>query len=40
LFFKRKNMAKSSRFFLATMIGAVAGVIGGLLFAPQSGKLT
>ncbi|MFA5750261.1 MAG: YtxH domain-containing protein [Candidatus Shapirobacteria bacterium] len=33
-------MAKSSRFFLATMIGAVAGVIGGLLFAPQSGKKT
>lgn len=33
-------MAKSSKFFLATMIGAVAGAIGGLLFAPQSGKKT
>jgi len=33
-------MAKSSKFFLATMIGAVAGAIGGLLLAPQSGKET
>jgi len=33
-------MAKSSKFFLATMIGAVAGAVGGLLLAPQSGKKT
>jgi gas vesicle protein len=33
-------MAKKSNFFLATMIGAVAGVVGGLLLAPQSGKKT
>ena len=33
-------MAKSSKFFLATMVGAVAGAIGGLLLAPQSGKKT
>ena len=33
-------MAKSGKFFIATMIGAVAGAIGGLLLAPQSGKKT
>lgn len=33
-------MAKKGSFFLATMIGAVAGAIGGLLLAPQSGKKT
>lgn len=33
-------MAKSNKFFLATVIGAVVGAIGGLLFAPQSGKKT
>lgn len=33
-------MAKGSKFFLATMVGAVAGAIGGLLLAPQSGKKT
>jgi gas vesicle protein len=32
-------MAKSGR-FLATLVGAAAGVVGGLLFAPQSGKKT
>jgi len=31
---------KSNKFFLATMVGAVAGAIGGLLLAPQSGKRT
>jgi gas vesicle protein len=33
-------MAKSGKFFIATMVGAVAGAIGGLLLAPQSGKKT
>ena len=33
-------MAKSGKFFLAGLIGAVAGAVGGLLFAPQSGKET
>lgn len=33
-------MAKGNKFFLATMIGAVAGAVGGLLLAPQSGKET
>lgn len=33
-------MAKKSNFFLATMIGAVAGAVGGLLLAPKSGKET
>lgn len=33
-------MAKSNKFFLATIIGAVAGAIGGILLAPQSGKKT
>ena len=32
-------MAKSGK-FLATLMGATIGVIGGLLFAPQSGKKT
>ena len=31
---------KKSKFFLATAIGAVVGAVGGLLFAPQSGKET
>lgn len=35
-----KIMAKGNKFFLATMIGAVAGAIGGLLLAPQSGEKT
>ena len=33
-------MAKTGKFFLATMFGAVAGVVGGLLLAPKSGKET
>lgn len=34
-------MAKSAgKFFLAGVLGAVAGAIGGLLFAPQSGEET
>lgn len=34
-------MAKSTgKFFLAGMLGAVAGAIGGLLMAPKSGKET
>jgi len=33
-------MAKTGKFFLATMFGAVAGAVGGLLLAPQSGKET
>ena len=33
-------MGKSNKFFLATLIGAAAGVVGGLLLAPQSGKKT
>jgi gas vesicle protein len=32
-------MSKSGK-FLATLVGATAGVIGGLLFAPQSGRKT
>jgi gas vesicle protein len=33
-------MAKSGSFFKATVFGAIAGVVGGLLLAPQSGKKT
>ncbi|MFA4827057.1 MAG: YtxH domain-containing protein [Candidatus Shapirobacteria bacterium] len=34
-------MSKSTgKFFLASILGAVAGAIGGLLFAPQSGEET
>lgn len=33
-------MAKKGKFFLATIFGAVAGAVGGLLLAPQSGKET
>jgi len=33
-------MAKTGKFFLATMFGAVAGAVGGLLLAPKSGKET
>jgi len=33
-------MSKTGKFFLAGMLGAVAGAVGGLLFAPQSGKKT
>jgi gas vesicle protein len=33
-------MGKSNKFFLATMLGAVAGAIGGVLLAPKSGKET
>jgi len=33
-------MGKSNKFFLATLVGAAAGVVGGLLLAPQSGKKT
>jgi gas vesicle protein len=34
-------MAKNTgKFFLAGLLGAVAGAVGGLLFAPQSGKKT
>ena len=33
-------MAKSGNFFLATVFGAIAGAVGGLLLAPQSGKKT
>lgn len=34
-------MAKNTgKFFLAGVLGAVAGAVGGLLFAPQSGKKT
>lgn len=29
-----------SKFFLATVFGAIAGAVGGLLLAPQSGKKT
>ncbi|HBP50776.1 MAG: hypothetical protein US68_C0011G0010 [Candidatus Shapirobacteria bacterium GW2011_GWE1_38_10] len=31
---------QTGKFFLASIIGAAAGVIGGLLLAPQSGKKT
>ena len=31
---------QTGKFFLASVIGAAAGVIGGLLLAPQSGKKT
>ena len=33
-------MSKTGKFFLAGMLGAVAGAVGGLLLAPQSGKKT
>jgi gas vesicle protein len=33
-------MSKSQNVFMAGVIGAVAGAIGGLLFAPRSGKET
>lgn len=33
-------MSKTGKFFLAGVLGAVAGAVGGLLFAPQSGKKT
>jgi gas vesicle protein len=33
-------MAKSGNFFVATVVGAIAGAVGGLLLAPQSGKKT
>jgi gas vesicle protein len=33
-------MAKSSKLFLGGLLGAMAGAIGGLLLAPQSGKKT
>lgn len=33
-------MAKSGKFFMAGLFGALAGALGGLLFAPQSGKKT
>lgn len=33
-------MGKTSKFFLAGLIGAVAGAVGGLLMAPQSGEET
>jgi gas vesicle protein len=31
---------QTGKFFLASVIGAVAGAVGGLLLAPQSGKKT
>ena len=33
-------MGKTNKFFLATVLGAVAGAIGGVLLAPKSGKET
>lgn len=33
-------MGKNSKFFLAGLLGAVAGAVGGLLMAPQSGEET
>jgi len=33
-------MSKTGKFFLASVLGAVAGAVGGLLLAPQSGKKT
>lgn len=33
-------MSKTGKFFLAGLLGAAAGAIGGLLLAPQSGKKT
>ncbi|MFA5024945.1 MAG: YtxH domain-containing protein [Candidatus Shapirobacteria bacterium] len=33
-------MSKTGKFFLAGILGAVAGAVGGLLLAPQSGKKT
>lgn len=33
-------MASKGKFFMAGLLGAVAGAIGGLLLAPQSGKKT
>ena len=33
-------MSKNSKFALGAVFGAIAGVIGGLLFAPQSGEET
>jgi gas vesicle protein len=33
-------MSKTGKFFLAGVLGAVAGAVGGLLLAPQSGKKT
>jgi gas vesicle protein len=33
-------MSKTGKFFFASVIGAMAGAVGGLLLAPQSGKKT